>query len=494
MLMDYVAKAKKGDTEAYKYLYDYYYKSFVKKIVKKYGIEYEEKAKEKFPEIIDHYLRSDKREKISNYFCRMIREKNIFEENPKSRIYYVNSRLNDLTDQHFNELVDRYSNSLYQKIKGYNSILSDDDIKGLSRKMISTYLKKFVDNYDVNTVPVLINIIVHDEVNFYKKDSENIIKRYLKYFDATDNIYNYIKNKYYYLIEENSKNKFYHILKDNYSEIIINALKKFKSSNTCFSFKGLIKNEIKIIKTNYNKEFERMERNKDSIVKNKEYLRKSYDYIIRQYYDMYKDSIKSNYLLNMITDKYNEFFDCYINLNSESPISKYITTRLSEYLIKLSKYNVDCIDCQQIQKNIVNYSYIILKAQKKYTGYYPIQNEMRKIYIECCYNYYETLRKTTFEEYVSVKLMNITRLLSKKYDDNYLENIINSFINCNLIPKELRREYFNELKVFYINNKLYEKITFDKYLICEINNFNYDEYLKIRDIGEKINNKVLKRP
>ena len=366
-------------------------------------------------------------------------------------------------------------------------------LMNFSKSLIAYYLKSNIKKYNIKNIIPSINGVIYDEINAYKKDSDNLIKRYLSYYEVNDKILNYYTKKYEYLINENN-NKFYYLIKDNYHKIVLSALNKVRGREISVKISTLINKEIIRLKKIYINAFEKIELDKQTIKRNENYLRQSYDYLIRQYYDAYKDTIKNDNLLELITKKYNEFFDSYINCGSNSSIGKYITTRLGDYTFKLFNYANPNVDRKALNEEIINNTDILFKSLNRYRGYYPACNLIENMYVNAFYEYYKSNRKTDIRDYVNSKISNYTRQLNSYYNESYLDNIIIKFSNCNVIPSYLKTNYFRELKEYYLNNELYKKIPFDKYLCGELKSFDYNEYLKVKDIKEKLNKKVLKRP
>lgn len=346
----------------------------------------------------------------------------------------------------FNKILKHYSDRFYLDIKGFNTILSEKELKQLSYE----FIKKTILTVESNKCDFRVNIgnRIIDEIALYKTNNENIIRRYVLLFGTNNKIVKYYSMKYKYLLEKYECSKDYDYLCKNFDKIVKESLLDIKKISFTFK-KAINKNLIKYSKKNSinaEEEISLIRNNKigiDEVYKNYSYIKKG---IFKRFKD--KFNLSDDELMFLIDKKYLEFICAYFNGTSSSEVYKYLNTRLSEYFNKcnpLTKEDRDLI-------NIIYYEYydlidFVINKFETFVSYSVAKVMLEETYLELIYCYYLMNKNYDLENYFNKKFdKQVSKLLDNCslkdfriiYEDNE-ENML-----CKV--KKIKKGVYNGLK------------------------------------------------
>lgn len=462
-IKQYVISARNGDKEAFEYLVKYYEPYFCEKVVKQIGRKYENQAKETVRTIIKYYLDNNIKINLVDF----VRERTKSFINGKTTLKMA-----------FNSDKDRfikyYSDKIYKELKDKKGILTKAELQKFCNDFLISKIDNFIDKKDFQER----TIFVISRLNKKIANEEELLIEYVKYEGLDNKILNYFVNKYKYIIE-NSKYKIY---EKEFDKIIIDCLEKRYNQN----FSRLLESRVK---EKYKEDREKArELSKKDKLTNEEinFIKDVYSYYKSIFFERYHGIIDDEVLKQIIDKKYNYFIDLYLSGPKSRELSQALNDKMTMFF-SLNAY------LQTIKNE--DSIYLIERYKEKYECYYPIETELLKVYEECIIKYYTKKRKSNIHEYIRVNLKNRAKELSK-YDITYIDDTTYEFKqkDINIIDKEIKEEVIDGFRNYYIENKIYEKKTYDRYLFEEFLNYDENMYKEVFDYKKHDSNKVLKRP
>ncbi len=473
-----VINAKNGDLKSKDTLFEYYKPFFIEHIRKKYGKDFIDLANEDYEEVFNYYFDKNVKDKIDSYFRKKamrIYNSSLKEENLISK---VSNRSEEnivyLSNYYKRKIID----DIYQKNFNY---LSYEEVNKYAYDILYNFFNKYVGSDNPTNILSMIAALIARERK-YLSDCESFFIKYLIYEKPNDKIIDYFTNKYLYIIEKYKNTKYGYYMLLYYKESIKVILNEINCPN--FAFETKLKKKIYKKKEQLKEEIRLLQQKQDLSSDDIKTLYLCHEYVKDFVFDKYKDKF-SHDIKYIISKKYDEFLNAYLNSNRNRDLSSYLFTRYTDYLDRKIKSNQICnidINYDELNDKIYKYYHIYENILNKSTGYYPKEQVLYETYLKLCENYFKKERKSSFNSYVNSGMIVSIKYYDNLYTENYLDKTINSVLEKNIIPNDISREYFNELKKYYIEKEIYRQYFFDKYLYNEIRNFNYYDYLDIRKV------------
>ena len=480
-----VVRAKNGDTEAYDILYRYYKPCFVNTVEKTYGKSFVALAEEDYKRVFDNFFKNNVNDIIGNYIIK--RAKTTYNSYGRENLI---SKASNRNEENISYLANYYKEKivmyLYEKFKAY---FSYDEIDNY--EYILFY--KLFSNIGKTTTPAnvlsMASSLLKREKTF-SNEKDVFFVRFLMYGKPNDKIISYYEDKYHFLLDQYKNTKYGYSIGLFYKQLVKETLNEV--NNPHFDFEYNLKKKIVKKKEIVHDEIIKLQEKRDLTNGeiNKLYIYHEYvkDFVYNKYKDAFNYDIK-----NIITIKYDDFFNVYINSNRIVDLSRYLFTRYNDYFINMIKKEDKKVDISEDEINQLigeNY-YMCYSFVDRAEGYYPASKVLNQLYLDICDRYFDMDRKRDFKSYVYYSLYESIRKLKSVYNEEYLDKTVNYIKNKKLIPEHISYEYFEELKKYYIENDIFKYEFFDIYLYNEIKNFDYNEYLKIREVKKYNENRVL---
>lgn len=481
-----VEKAKNGDQKSFNLLVEYYEEHFANAVVKNNNDEsLRQKAKEELPSLIKLYLKHNYVQPIHDYL------------NYYSKTYFTDKlRLSDTRDMDLNKLKEIYAKRLFHIFEKINKVLTEEELKLYTYKLISSTIDKFSD--DREALATRLGVFFGKQ-KLSVNTQESLLIRYILQEGFNDNIIEFFYREYRFILNEYKKEISYVYLNGNFRNIIVDILSEISTNKV--SIESTIRKKVHRIHIDYTKEITNVGLNVRTDNQRIEELYNSHISLKERVKDLYEGKVPKDKMIEIIDKNYDLYFNAYVNGVCSKPLSWYILTRFSEYFnkIKLPRQlseeelakkeliyseNEDCID-KKIRKTSLNHPYEL------------VRNELMRCYDEAIDTYFRKESKTDFRIIVGYKLKQKLEELSGLYSD---DNIINTSLSMKasiLLNKiqneEVANEIIDNLTDYYIFNKMSNEKPFELFIIDAIENFDMEEYLMIKDAKEHINLKVLNR-
>lgn len=409
-LLDYkMSLARKGDKEAYKFVYDSIKPDFINKVKKNYGNNVDTLKIEKiYDEMMNEYLYKDTKTYIKDAVMR--RAKTCLNENPSFDELIITNP--ERIKKHY---IEKEYNEIINKIN--LKILKTSDVK----KLVEYDVSNIIYNYNFSDRKSSASLEINHNIDiklFAYKTEKDLIYYCIKKIGLPNSVKKYYLKKYNYKYEEV---KCYMSL-DTFNELVIKELVKgSKFSNYDNNLDNSIKSKVKeIVKI----ELEKRD-NKETV--NKDILVNYYSYLIDYMYISYKDKINTSEeeLKRYIEKFYYKYVDAYIKGKSKNHISSYLITRLN---------NLFKNKCKIKEESKYNKEEIVLALQKLDIDEMLIEYENSlslltlKRYVDSKLNsfiddYYEKNIKATLYDYLKRKIKEECIKVSKNYTEYDLKKL-----------------------------------------------------------------------
>lgn len=404
--------ARKGDKEAYKFVYDSIKPDFINKVKKIYGNDVDTLKIEKiYDEMMNEYLYKDTKTYIKDAIMR--RAKTCLNEYPSFDELIVTDP--ERIKKHY---IEKEYNEIINKIN--LKILKTSDVKKLVEYDVSNIINNYNFSNRKSSVSLEINHYIDIKLFAYKTEKD-LIYYCIKKIGLPNSVKKYYLKKYNYKYEEV---KCYMSL-DTFNELVIKELVKgSKTSNYDNNLDNSIKSKVKeIVKAELDKR-----NNKETV--NKDILVNYYSYLIDYMYISYKDEINvsEEELKRYIEKFYYKYVDAYINGTSKRHISSYLITRLNDLFKNKSKIKEES-DAKEYNKEE-----IVLALKKLDIDEILIEYENSlslltlKRYVDSKLNsfiddYYEKNIKASLYDYLKRKIKEECIKVSKNYTEYDLKEL-----------------------------------------------------------------------
>lgn len=490
LVKDMIKLAKQGDDTGFDYLKSHYEPIIKENVRRKFGDDASEKMVELLPSLIKYYFDNNFKYRLDDFLNR--KANTLFSEKEKRII--IGGKIDSEDEEKIKRVVNHYSNHFYQKIKKYNKILSDEELREFSYILIKTNVLKLMNN---NTYirNLMLNYIMR-EVEVYKNDEEKMMKRFVLVNGINDNILKYFTEKYSYLLEEYKADRMYNCLKSYYKEIIIESLEMITRIDCKLE---------KIIMKNLYKKYENEKIKEQKFIDNKIVSKESFKCIYENY-SYIKDIIYNKFinktiftdeeLILEIDKKYIDYVNAYLNGTMDSNVQRYINARLTDYF----KSGVRTIPEKIFYKtdDYYYYSYYIDKYLDKLQANYPRNlalEELKNLYDEIFNKHYIKQRKTNIMIIIQKVLKQRIDYLNSSYQEQDIKNIASYYKNIisnEAIPKEIINNIIDNLTSYYISNGSNNKETFESLIINSILRYDKTIYEDLDMVKQQAQGKVLK--
>ena len=482
-------RAKKGNEKAFEELVKHYEERFVSNVIKNNNDKsLENKAKEKLPILLKKYLEEDYIIPIHDFL----------------RYYSVSGfvdkqKLSDTRKMDIEELKKIYTKRLIQYFNEINNVLTKEELEKFTYNLISMTIDELSSDRD--SLATRLGIIFARQKRFVNTE-EALLIRYVLQEKYNNNIIEYFKDKYKFILT-NYKNEISYIhLNENFTNIIIEVLDEWDCNNV--SIEKAIRKKVHKMSIEYTKEINDVGLNIRTDNKRKKELYNANLVLKQRVYELYKDKvdIPMEQMLKIIDKNYDLYFNAYINGVCTKTLKQYILTRFSEYFnrIKLPR-QLSQEELEKREKIYLENEVYIDKKMRKLNINYPhnlVRNELMDCYDEAIDTYFRKESKTDFRIIIRYKLKQKIEELSSLYND---DSIINTSLNMKdsiLLNKiqneEIVAEIIDNLTDYYISKKMSNEKPFELFMIDAIENFDLEQYLMIKDVKEHSNLKVLRRP
>lgn len=318
-IKDYVKLARNGNEKAFNWLVEHFEPLFCNNVIRfnDNNETLREKAKEKLPNFIKMYLASSYKKDIDSF----LRYK-------ASHEFKELEKIKDTRNKDKDYLISIYSKRFLKHITKYKYILTEEELERYSIKYITKLVDLFIS--DRNSFSNNINSRISFESK-YIQDEEIFLSRYIVEEGVNDKIVDYLSNKYRYLLDEYKTKNSYFILNACYKYIISDVLDNVTShkvSMGSYMKKQIHKKHLQIVS-----ELNGMEDIAKQDKATRILLYYSYSSIKTLIFENYKDivNIPTLKLKNLINQKYDIYFNNYINGNVKRDLRRHIINSFNSY-------------------------------------------------------------------------------------------------------------------------------------------------------------------
>ena len=389
---------------------------------------------------------------------------------------FINKKktLKELIIDDKSKVAKHYSDKIYELLRDKKSILTKEELEKFCFDFLMVKIDNFANKENFQTRMILVTSRLNKKI----KDEEDLLIEYIKYEGLNDKILNYFINKYKYIIED-SKYKTY---EKEFGNLILDCIKNRYNQD----FPRFLESNIK---ERYNEDRNKAREllKKDNLnIDEINFIKDVYSYYKSIFFERYHGIIDDEVLKQIIDKKYNYFIDLYLSGPKSRELSQALNDKMTMFF-SLNAY------LQTIKNE--DSIYLIERYKEKYKCYYPIEEELLKVYKELIIKYYTKKRKSNIHDYIRFNLRNKAKELMK-YDIMYIDDTTNNLKqkDINIIDKEIKEEVIDGFKNYYMKNKIYEKKSYDRYLFEELLKYDENMYKEVLDYKKYDSNKVLNRP
>lgn len=491
---DIVELARKNDTFAKEWLVEHYGPLFANKVRKAWGDKLGDKALDMVPLLLDEYFENNYKYPIS-YF---LKNKAITLGKPKKEI--IGNQIDILDEKKLNYVIEHYAVRFLEKIKLFNTVLTDYQLKNFSH----CYVKSLCFNsQDKNSnIKFTMNTNLNKEVRAYQKNEERLLMRYVLVNGVEDNIVTYFCDKYRYMLQDEKIVFARDYLLKNYDNLIIECLYEFK--NVASNIGNMLKQKInKVVGMEHSFMEKCLVKARSGSKEAANLIHKKYEYIKDKLFNYYKGKINVDemFLRNILDEKYDEYLNVYLSGNSNCPVSRYMNTRLKKYVEKLMcSYMEFYKNYEDINEIYKFYLYLVSKYLDNIVGYLPIgvaKEKLIKVYKD------SIIRNVISgnENNIGVNTAKNLRCAIKKINDEYSYNNIIALSEAykeklrlsKVFKEDEANEIINNLTKYYLENYKDMEDEYEKYIIKVIYHLN-KKSLTDFEYKDKDSSKIKKYP
>lgn len=486
--------ARKNDPLAKEWLAEHYGYQFANKVRKTWGDKLGDRALDIVPSLLEEYFENNYKYPIYSF----LKNKAITFGKTKREI--IGDEIDILDEEKLNYVIEHYSEGFLEKIRPFNTVLTDYQLKKFARCYVKSLCFNSQDKK--SNIKLAMNTSLNKEVRAYQKNEERLLMRYVLVNGLDDNIVTYFCDKYRYMLQDERIVFARDYLLKNYDNLIIECLYEFKS--VASNIGNMLKRKINKIAC---EEYSFMEKclveARNGSKEAADLIHKKYEYIKDKLFNDYKDRINVNeaFLKDIIDEKYDEYLNAYLSGNSNCPVSRYMNTRLKLYVNQVMyaymevKENYD-----EINEVYKFYLYYVSKYLKDVKGYLPpnvAREKLTKVYKG------SIIRSVISgsENNTGVNTAENLRYEVRKINDEYSYN--NIIALSELYKEKLRsskmfsdpeaNEIIDNLTKYYLENYKIMEDEYEKYIIKVIYHLN-KESLTNFEYKDKDFSKVKKYP
>lgn len=458
--------AKNGNENALEWLILHYEPIFKKHVKEHYGDEKAEKAAGDLKDIIKSYIEGNYSYKISDFLYNMAKNY----EKPRRNIVGRSVTAND--KKKFEKVVKHYSNSFYSKIKKFSDILSDEELRYFSDKLIRNLCKK--SSNSKSDFRMLMNNNIKRKVDYYEQDTERLIKHYIEIIGITDGVLNYYCNKCKKEIESGKINIMYkYLILYDCKRIVKDSLLEYKSKR---------KDINRVIISNLNKAYMEDKEKIESLVTEIRQGKSNERDKVKIFYVYIKDIVFKDYMgiynisdenLRLIIDeKYDKYIDLSLSKEAKTTVPRMICYYFKCYFKKPGlKFEICPEERQKIMDSYHEYFYYIDKYLQKLTSNYPLllaRKELIHVYSKIIKSYYLNGNKENLDAYIRRHMKNTIDYLNNKYQNMDIWNMAihykEQLISSSLFDEQMASNIIYNLTLYYLSQGVNNTEPFESYV------------------------------